>query len=235
MRQRVELDQRLDPLQVGQRGVMRGFGARAGRLGCIELHHEGLGVHLEQNLSGLDHRAFGVRLLVEETGHPRHDVHLLRALREGHIFGRHRRVAGLDLDHAHLRRRRWRRCCRFVTAGDKKNRRARGHAQGDLQWKRETAVATDHANLGGMEGVTHRRFESPEPAEMLTEGLGADFSLSSMRRSPAQPRQAARSYIQPGVPQPQVSRKRVMNSWLSTDLRAVPFIRPFVTERCAKR
>ena len=127
LRQRIELDQWLDALQIGKRSVVCRFGARLSGPGAIELHDEGLLVHLEQDLPGLDHRPFCIALFVKKAADPRNDADLLGALRQRHKFGDHRRIANLHPGHGHFRRWwRWRWRCRllFAACGPEQQRQA---------------------------------------------------------------------------------------------------------------
>jgi hypothetical protein len=96
LRQRVLLDQRPGALEIGRRHLQRCLVALQRGGSAIDLHLERLGIDLEQQLAGLDHRTFGIDALVEKARNPRLDIDRLRTLRLRHVFGRHRDVARLD-------------------------------------------------------------------------------------------------------------------------------------------
>ena len=78
---------------------------------------EGLGVHLEHDLTQLDDAAFGVEPFVQEAVHAGTHLHLLGTGGAADELEGDGRVARLDLDDAHLGRRRRRRF-RFAAAGE---------------------------------------------------------------------------------------------------------------------
>jgi hypothetical protein len=122
---RAALGERLQP-----RGLALGLrdgGLRPRDLGLdgVVLRLQRFGVDLEQRLARADRSALGVQALLEDPGHARADLDVLRAGRLAHVLPGHRKVAGGHLGDRDLGGRKPVRpgVLAFATAGEDERKR----------------------------------------------------------------------------------------------------------------